>query len=209
MHAYLLIGTDIEKLKAKSDELAKKLHAKIMEFPLVKIDDVRSLNNLIRLSFNEPTLIVCRNIHEAGEEALNAFLKNLEEPQENIYFALTAPSTRKVLPTIVSRCEVIRLIVTLRDNNLQFTINNEETEKFIKLTTGEKLAYIDKIKDRDKAVELTESLVNFLHSGLHGNKVKYSVQAKNIEVAQKTLSGLKANGNVNLQLSNMVINLIY
>jgi DNA polymerase III gamma/tau subunit len=84
MHAYLLIGTDSEKLKAKSDELAKKLHAKIMEFPLVKIDDVRSLNNLIRLSFNEPTLIVCQNIHEAGEAALNAFLKNLEEPQENI-----------------------------------------------------------------------------------------------------------------------------
>jgi DNA polymerase III delta prime subunit len=154
-------------------------------------------------------LIVCRDIHNAGEEALNAFLKNLEEPQENIYFALTAPSTRKVLPTIVSRCEVIRLIVTLRDNNLQFIINNEEAEKFIKLTTGEKLAYIDKIKDREKAIELAENLVNFLHSGLHENTVKYSVQAKNIEVAQKTLSGLKANGNVNLQLSNMVINLIY
>lgn len=202
MHAYLLIGQENSDLKVAISNLARKLHAKIMEFPLVKIDDVRSLNNLIRLSFNEPTLIVCRDIHEAGEEALNAFLKNLEEPQENIYFALTAPSVRKVLPTIVSRCEVIRII-----NNLQFTINNEEIEKFIKLTTGEKLAYIGKIKDRGKAVELAESLVSFLHSGLHGNNVKYGVQAKNIEVAQKTLSGLKANGNVNLQLSNLVVNL--
>jgi hypothetical protein len=79
----------------------------------------------------------------------------------------------------------------------------------MRLSIGQKLAFVDKIKDREKAIELAESLVNFLHSRLHKNTVKYSVQAKNIEVAQKTLSGLKANGNVNLQLSNMVINLIY
>ena len=103
------------KWQTATDNLAKKLHAKILEFPLSKIDDVRSLNNLIRLSFDEPTLVVSENIHEATEEALNAFLKNLEEPQENIYFVLTAPSTRKVLPTIVSRCEIVK------STNLQIT----------------------------------------------------------------------------------------
>ena len=210
MHAFLLIGSDKEKLKTNSEELAQKLHAKIMEYPLVKIDDVRDLNNLIRLSFDKPTLVVCQNIHQAGEAALNAFLKNLEEPQENIFFVLTAPSTRKVLPTIVSRCEVIRI------RNLESGISNkkkdEKVEEFMKMTTGEKLSYIDKIKDRTKAIELAESLVNFLHGSLHNNEVseachqmvKYSVQAKNIEVVSKTLSGLKANGNVNLQLTNMV-----
>lgn len=199
MHAFLIIGTDSKNLKLKSEELAKKLHAKIMEYPLSKIDDVRSLNNLIRLSFDKPTLIVCQNIHEAGEEALNAFLKNLEEPQENIYFALTAPTARKVLPTIVSRCEVIGIM------NYDLKIKNGEAEKFIKTTTGEKFAYIDKIKDRAKAIELAESLVNFLHGTLHENGVKYSVQAKNIEAVGKTLSGLKSNGNVNLHLTNLVI----
>jgi DNA polymerase III delta prime subunit len=208
MHSYLLIGQGADNFRKNFGNLADKLHAKIMEFPLIKIGDVRSLNNLIRLSFSEPTLIVCQNIHEAGEEALNAFLKNLEEPQENIYFVLTAPSVRKVLPTIVSRCEVIRTMVTLRDNNSQFTINNDEASKFTKLTTGEKLAYIDKIKDRDKAIELAESLANFLHSSLHKNELKYSMQAKNLESVAKTLSGLKANGNVNLQLSNLVAKLI-
>lgn len=203
MHAFLLIGSDKEKLKTKSEELAKKLNAKILEYPLVKIDDVRSLNNLIRLSFNEPTLIVCQNIHEAGEEALNAFLKNLEEPQENIYFVLTAPTTRKVLPTIVSRCQVIKIT----NDKLQMT-NFDGTEEFIKMTTGQKLAYIDKIKDRKQAIELAESLVYFLHGSLHNNEVKYTNQARNIETVEKTLSGLKANGNVNLQLTNLVINLI-
>jgi DNA polymerase III delta prime subunit len=198
MHAFLLIGSDKENLKANSEELAKKLHAIILEYPLVKIDDVRDLNNLIRLSFNKPTLVVCQNIHQAGEAALNAFLKNLEEPQENIFFVLTAPSTRKVLPTIVSRCQIITI------HNLQLTINNKDAEEFIKMTTGEKFAYIDKIKNRDKAIELAESLVNLLHGRLHENDLKYDVQAKNIGIVSKTLSRLKANGNVNLQLTNMV-----
>jgi hypothetical protein len=72
------------------------------------------------------------------------------------------------------------------------------------MTTGEKFAYIDKIKNRDKAIELAESLVNLLHGRLHENDLKYDVQAKNIGIVSKTLSRLKANGNVNLQLTNMV-----
>ena len=215
MHAYLLIGNSTENIKQKVEKLAKKLHAKIMEFPLVKIEDVRSLNNLIRLTFNEPTLIVSQNIHEAGEEALNAFLKNLEEPQENIYFALTSPSTRKVLPTIVSRCQILRTMNNpLRGNNSQFTINNDDAEKFIKLGTGERLAYIDKIKDRDRAIEFTGNLVNYLHSRLHdtsssmSKKADFPKIAKNSETASTTLSSLKANGNVGLHLTNLTINLV-
>lgn len=199
MHAYLLVGTKSEELKVKSEELARKLKAKILEFPIKKIEDTRNLNNLIRLSFNEPTLIVCERIHEATEESLNAFLKNLEEPQENIYFALTAPSVRKVLPTIVSRCAIIRI------RNQESGILDEETEEFLNMTIGEKLNYIDKIKDREKAIELVENMAIFLHSQLHSGMVKYSVAAKNIELATQTLTRLKGNGNVNLQLTRMLV----
>jgi DNA polymerase III delta prime subunit len=203
MHAYLLIGTSEENLNLGINGLTKKLNAKIMEYPLQKIDDVRNLNDLIRLSFSEPTLIVCKNIEGAGEEALNAFLKNLEEPQENIYFALTAPSTRKVLPTIVSRCEIVRTI-----NNSQFTIYNEDTEKFVKAKTGERLALIDKIKDRAKAIEFAENILMFLHNKLHSDSSDYQKGAKNIEVVSQTLKNLRANGNVSLQLTNLVISLV-
>jgi len=200
MHAYLLISQN-SNIDSDIDKLAKKLNAKVVEFPLLKIDDVRNLNNLIRLSFDKPTLIVCKNIHEAGEEALNAFLKNLEEPQENLYFALTAPSVRKVLPTIVSRCQIVRIL-----NDSQSTADSGEVEKFLKLGVGEKLSYIDKIKDRGSAIEFAENMVNFMHRSLHKNEVKYGARAENIRLAVKTLSGLKANGNVNLQLSNFAIN---
>lgn len=200
MHAYLLVGREMEKGQASIINLAKKLQAKIMEFPLLKIGDVRNLNNLIRLSFKEPTLVVCKNIHEAGEEALNAFLKNLEEPQDNIYFALTAPSARKVLPTIVSRCQIIKVI-----SRQPSTVNNQEIEDFLKMSVGQKLSYTDKIKDRIKAIEFAENMVNFVHRSLHENRLKYSVGAEYVRLALKTLSRLKANGNVNLQLSNLAI----
>jgi len=208
MHAYLLIGQTTDNLQQTTENLAKKLHAKIMEFPLVKIDDVRSLNNLIRLSFNEPTLIVCQNIHEAGEEALNAFLKNLEEPQENIFFALSAPSVRKVLPTIASRCQIIKVKKSASSDAQKLKVKSDDmATEFMKMTTGEKLAFIDKIKDRDKAIEFAENLVNFLHNRLHSDKIDYAKTAKNLETVSQALVNLKANGNVSLQLTNMTIGL--
>jgi DNA polymerase III delta prime subunit len=190
MHAFLLIGTNNKQLKEKTKELAEKLNAKIMEFPLVKIDDVRNLNSLIRLSFSEPTLIISENIEEATEEALNAFLKNLEEPQENIYFALTATSIKKVLPTIVSRCQIIKI----RDVE-QGTQNEEVAIQFLDMLPSLKLGFIDKIKDRDEAIDFVESLIFFL------NKKR---NLTNMELLLKTRTCLKANGNVNLHLLNLV-----
>lgn len=190
MHAFLLVGTNSEELKTKSEELAKKLKAKIMEFPLAKIEDVRDLNNLLRLSFNEPTLIVSENIEEATEEALNAFLKNLEEPQENIYFALTAGNVRKVLPTIVSRCQIIKI-----QNSKHEIRNEEEIKEFLEMKSSQKLAFFDKIGDRTKAIDFIESLIFFLHA---------RHEFTNMEILLKTRTCLKANGNVNLHLTNLV-----
>lgn len=200
MHAYLIVGNSGSE-QSEVEKLARTLKAKILEFPIVKIEDVRNLNNLIRLSFDAPTLIYSRNIHEAGEEALNAFLKNLEEPQENIYFALTTPSVRAVLPTIVSRCQIIKVLST------KYSVLSEEVNNFLTLSVGDRLSYVDKIKDRKLAIEFAMNMVFFVHGSMHKNEVEYKSSAQDLEVATKTLSGLKANGNVNLHLSNLAINI--
>jgi len=200
MHAYLLIGSNSLELKAKAEEIAKKFEAKILEFPLTKIEDARSLNNLLRLTLTEPTLIFSENINEATPETLNAFLKNLEEPQDNLYFVLTSPSVRKVIPTIVSRAQIIKI------SGQESGTGNTEIEKFLEMKIGQRLAYIDKIKDRGEAQQLAENLVKTLHGRLHENGVQYEDTVNKIEVAQETLTRLKGNGNVNLQLTNLVIN---
>ena len=192
MHAFLIIGNNGGDLKNEAEKLAKKLQAKILEFPLVKIEDVRSLNSLIRLSLTETTLVVSENIHEATTEALSAFLKNLEEPQENLYFALTAPTARKVLPTVVSRCQIIKI----KSQNPEIK-NEDSIKRFLKATTGQRLAFFDKIRDRDEAISLVENLIFYLHE---------KGELTGMEILLKTLTGLKANGNVNLQLTNLVIN---
>lgn len=46
---------------------------------------------------------------EANPNAQNALLKTLEEPNPNVVLLLTASSADELLPTIVSRCEVLRL----------------------------------------------------------------------------------------------------
>ncbi|MEX0647666.1 MAG: AAA family ATPase [Balneolaceae bacterium] len=54
-------------------------------------------------------VIVITGIDTMRKESANAFLKLLEEPSENILFILTASKTDQLLPTIISRCQHIRL----------------------------------------------------------------------------------------------------
>lgn len=171
-----------------------------MEFPLAKIADTRELRKITKLSFNSPTAILINNIDLATEEAVNAFLKSLEEPQENISYILTANSLAAVLPTIVSRCQVIKIA-----NSEKRIAYSGNAEKFLELTTGEKLALIDKIKDRGEAQVFVQNSIEVSHFNLLNSVKNRSKTAMNLEILIKTLNNLKLNGNVGLQLANMVI----
>ena len=52
-------------------------------------------------------IIILEDIHSMRPEAANSLLKTLEEPPENNVLILTAESSRAILPTIISRCQVI------------------------------------------------------------------------------------------------------
>jgi DNA polymerase III subunit delta' len=55
------------------------------------------------------TVIIITGVDTMRKESANAFLKLLEEPSENLLFILTASKTDQLLPTIISRCQQIRL----------------------------------------------------------------------------------------------------
>lgn len=55
------------------------------------------------------TVIIITGIDTMRKESANAFLKLLEEPSDNVLFILTAAKTDQLLPTIISRCQHIRL----------------------------------------------------------------------------------------------------
>ena len=201
MHAYLIVGQHNELIDEAVTKLIGKLSVKLIEFPLAKIDDVRALRSFTKLRVLYSTAILIKNIEAASTEALNAFLKNLEEPQESLYYILTSPSVKKVLPTIVSRCQVIKTLISKRSS-----VNSSEIQRFLNMSIGEKLMYVDKIKDRREAIEFIEEFMIICHRLLH-TKNQYSLLSQFLKTGRQALTNLKANGNVTLQLANFVINL--
>ena len=190
MHAFLVIGN--------SESFLANLPGKKMEVSIAKVADVRELSNFTKLKVTEETVIVIRDFDIATEETQNAFLKALEEPQTGLSYVLTARNIQNILPTIVSRCQVVEV----KSEKLEVTNEDKEKiEKFIKSQTGGKLAIIAKINKREDAIEFIKKLIIVAHESFLEN-----AQPQLLDNANKTLRNLEANGNVQLQLTNFVIN---
>ncbi|OGL21964.1 hypothetical protein A2707_01270 [Candidatus Saccharibacteria bacterium RIFCSPHIGHO2_01_FULL_45_15] len=72
----------------------------------IVIEDIRALYDQTRVKFDQPQLfIVDFGNRSMTHQAQNAFLKLLEEPQDNIYFILATHTADDLLPTIRSRCQ--------------------------------------------------------------------------------------------------------
>src|SRR5210317_764954 len=71
----------------------------------IDINQIRNLiSNLSKSSFNaKPRLVLIDNIELLNINSVNALLKILEEPNDNIYFILIN-NNKKILPTLKSRC---------------------------------------------------------------------------------------------------------
>ena len=198
MHAYLLTSEDKNKLYIEAQKFAESKSKRVLEFSIQKITEVRQLNKFLSLTTTEPTSILINDIDTASIASLNAFLKNLEEPQENINFILTAASEYKVISTIVSRCLVIKLKYEKSNSK------NPIVENFLNASIGQKFKICDSIRKREDAQAFIENLVFYLHKVLLEGKEKL-IAAKTLRLANETLQALNANGNVNLQLSNFII----
>lgn len=77
----------------------------------LKVDQVRELQHGLALApYQAPYRVaLLLNFEQANPNAANALLKTLEEPPPRVVLFLTAESAENLLPTIVSRCEVLRL----------------------------------------------------------------------------------------------------
>jgi DNA polymerase III subunit delta' len=81
------------------------------------------------------TIVILTGIDTMRKESANAFLKLLEEPSDNVLFILTASKTDQLLPTIISRCQHIRLNPLteeeIRDGLIRFDGKNDEEAAFL------------------------------------------------------------------------------
>ena len=77
----------------------------------IKIDQVRQLQRLFATtpSMSAWRAVVIDSVDDLEPQASNALLKNLEEPPANTVFLLVSHAPERLLPTIRSRCRVLRL----------------------------------------------------------------------------------------------------
>ena len=124
----------------------------------IDINQIRSLiANLNKSSFNsKPRFVLIDNIEFLNINAINALLKTLEEPSQNIFFILIN-NNKKILPTLSSRCL-----------NFKISIDNLSSLKIANLLLDNKM---DKIINND--------LINYYNTpGNIYNLVKFSEENK-------------------------------
>ncbi len=72
------------------------------------VDDIRSLIDQVRIppQTGKYKVYIIDEVHMLSQAAFNAFLKTLEEPPRHAIFILATTEKHKIIPTILSRCQI-------------------------------------------------------------------------------------------------------
>lgn len=94
------------------------------------VDEMRNLIDQVRFApqIGNYSIYIIDEVHMLSTAAFNAFLKTLEEPPKHAIFILATTERHKILPTILSRCQVFtfnRIKVDDIANHLQYVANSE------------------------------------------------------------------------------------
>ena len=116
-------------------------------------------------------IVIIDNSHEMGLEAQNGLLKTLEEPPSYINIILITSSSNNLIPTIISRCQVVKFYPVENKKieellKLNYNKTLEEANFIAHFTKGSvgKSIILSKSTDfsnkRDKTLEIIDNIVN-------------------------------------------------
>ncbi len=143
------------------------------------VDDIRSLVEQVRIppQSGKYKVYIIDEVHMLSTAAFNAFLKTLEEPPPYVKFILATTEKHKILPTILSRCQIFdfrRISVEDIAHHLAFVATSENVE-----ADPDALHIVAQKADgglRD-ALSMFDQLVSFA-----GNKLTYKQVIENLNV---------------------------
>ena len=143
------------------------------------VDDIRNLVDQVRIppQIGKYSVYIVDEVHMLSSAAFNAFLKTLEEPPAHAIFILATTEKHKIIPTILSRCQIYDFNrITINDTvaHLQYVAKNEGVE-----AEDMALNVIAQKADgamRD-ALSIFDQVVSFC-----GNKVTYQGVISNLNV---------------------------
>ncbi len=143
------------------------------------VDDIRNLIDQVRIppQVGKYKVYIIDEVHMLSQSAFNAFLKTLEEPPKHAIFILATTEKRKIIPTILSRCQIFdfkRITVKDAAEYLKSIAEQQQIE-----AEDEALHIIAQKADgamRD-ALSIFDRVVSF-----SGNKLTLKAVAENLNV---------------------------
>ncbi len=143
------------------------------------VDDIRNLIDQVRIppQIGLYSVYIIDEVHMLSSAAFNAFLKTLEEPPKHVIFILATTEKHKIIPTILSRCQIFdfnRISVEDIRTRLEFVANKENIS-----AEHDALHIIAQKADgamRD-ALSIFDQIVSF-----SGNNITYVETIKNLNV---------------------------
>lgn len=165
-------GTILETVYPKKRQPSKEALVDLDNGSII-IEDIRALYERTRAKFTSPQIVI---VDTAGRPmthgAQNAFLKLLEEPQEQIHFIIVAQSLTHILPTVLSRCQKIDVL----------PIDKTQTEALL-----DKLSISDPVKRARIAFIATGLPAEITH--LAEDSDYYEARVKIVQDARAALEG--------------------
>ena len=142
------------------------------------VDDIRTLVEQVRFApqAGKYKVYIIDEVHMLSSSAFNAFLKTLEEPPPYAIFILATTEKHKILPTILSRCQIFdfkRITITDTVTHLQEICDKEniEADKASLEVIAQKSegCMRDALSILDKIVSFTNAKVTYLETLEHLN----------------------------------------
>ncbi len=162
----------------------------------LKVDQVREVQRTLSLKPYQAKYRVALflRFQEANDNAANALLKTLEEAPAHAILLLTADTPEQLLPTIVSRCEILRLrplSVGAIEADLLDRGMDEERARLLAHISGGRPGYARRLMDDLTVLEKREERLNDLQTLLPAPRVeKFSYAeklAKDKDVMRQTI----------------------
>src|SRR3984893_4405277 len=158
------------------------------------VDDIRSLVEQVRFApqAGKYKVYIIDEVHMLSSSAFNAFLKTLEEPPSYAIFILATTEKHKILPTILSRCQLFdfkRITTSDTVDHLQDICNKEEimADKASLQVIAQKSegCMRDALSILDKIVSFTNGVITYQNTLEHLNILDADYYFKLIEAMQQ------------------------
>lgn len=175
----------------------------------IKLEEVRHLLEHLSLKFNvsDNVALVIAEAQELTLVAQNALLKSLEELPETVSFFLTADRETSLLPTITSRCRLIKI----KDEEVNLTTDEVgEMKEIFKLVAENDIGSLLTVAEQwQKSGEVKKKLVILRQFLLeHSRNNPHSKRATAIRLVLECSSDLGRNINAQLALEHLFFELI-